>query len=75
MTAFVSLVDVQGKSLVQDFIGSALPFDLPCSTLDRTHMEFGRATFEVLPTDYNGAAKVLSGNCLHTASNRIVAIG
>jgi hypothetical protein len=42
---------------VQDFIGSALPEDLPCGVLDRNHLDFGWALFETVPSDpYEGAA-------------------
>jgi hypothetical protein len=44
-----SLINMQGMNLLQDFIGSALPEDLPCGVLDRNHLEFGSALFETVP--------------------------
>jgi hypothetical protein len=44
---------MQGMNLLQDFIGSALPEDLPCGVLDRNHLEFGSALFETVPPDLN----------------------
>jgi hypothetical protein len=59
---------MQGMNLLQDFIGSALPEDLPCGVLDRNHLEFGSALFETVPPDLNAGAKLLRPILSHLAN-------
>jgi hypothetical protein len=63
-----TLINMQGMNLLQDFIGSALPEDLPCGVLDRNHLEFGSALFETLPLDLNEGAKLLRPILSHLAN-------
>ena len=68
MTVDVSLINVEGMKLLQDFIGTALPEDLPCGHLDRAVLQFGQATFETVPGDYNECAKFLKPILTHMAN-------
>jgi hypothetical protein len=68
MVVNVSLVNVEGMSLLQDFIGTALPEDLPSGDLDRPLLYFGQATFETVPADYNEGAKSLKPILTHLAN-------
>jgi hypothetical protein len=61
----VSLGKAEGMRLLQDFIGTALPFDLPGTDLDRDLFRFGCAIFETIPVDYNEAAKMLKPILMH----------
>jgi hypothetical protein len=64
----VSLAKVHGMTLLQDFIGTALPFDLPGPDLDRDLFHFGVAIFETTPSDYNEGAKRLKPILSHLAN-------
>jgi hypothetical protein len=65
----ISLINVQGTTLLQDFVPSgAIPQDLPSSDLDRNQYDFGHATFETLPHDYNEAGKCLRPILTHLAN-------
>jgi hypothetical protein len=65
----ISLINVQGMRLLQDFIPhGAIPEDLPCGDLDRSQFDFGQAMFEALPQDYNQAAKILRPILAHLAN-------
>jgi len=56
----LTLINAQGLKLLQDFIPyGAIPEDLPCIDLDRNHLDFGQIIFEVIPPNYNEAAKAL----------------
>jgi hypothetical protein len=68
MAIAVSLVNVEGMRLLQDFIETALPEDLPCGDLDRPQLQFGQAMFETIPRDYNQAAKSLKPILTHLAN-------
>jgi TIR domain len=65
----VSLVHVQGAILLQDFVPrGALYGDLPSNVLDRDLYDFGQATFETAPENYNDAAKALRPILTHLAN-------
>jgi len=65
----ISLINVQGTKLLQDFIPhGAIPEDLPCGDLDRNQYDFGQAMFETIPPDYNEAAKALRPILTHLAN-------
>jgi hypothetical protein len=65
----ISLINVQGTKLLQDFIPyGAIPHDLPRGDLDRRHFDFGQATFETPPHDYNEAARALRPILMHLAN-------
>jgi hypothetical protein len=68
MTVDVSLFNVEGMRLLQDFIGTALPEDLPRGNLDRPLLQFGQAIFETIPSDYNEGAKSLKPILAHLAN-------
>jgi hypothetical protein len=69
MAICVSLVNVQGMKLTQDFISTAfVPEDLPCGDLDRQHLNFGQAIFDAVPSDYNAAARLLRPVLTHLAN-------
>jgi len=68
MAIAVSLVNIQGMRLLQDFIGTALPEDLPCGELNRPQLQFGQATFDIIPRDYNESAKLLKPILTHLAN-------
>ncbi len=68
MTIDVSLVNVKGMQLLRDFIGTALPEDLPRGDLDRPVLHFGQAAFETIPRDYNESAKILKAILIHLAN-------
>jgi hypothetical protein len=65
----VSLINVEGMNLLQDFIPQgALLEDLPCGDLDRNRFDFGQAIFETHPANYNEAAKALRPILSHLAN-------
>jgi hypothetical protein len=69
MAVCVSLVNVQGMKLIQDFISSGfVPEDLPCGELNRPYLNFGQAIFEAVPPDYNTAARILRPILTHLAN-------
>jgi hypothetical protein len=68
ITVDVSLINVEGMKLLQDFIGTALPEDLPRGDLDRHSFHFGQAIFETIPSDYNEGAKLLKPILTHMAN-------
>jgi len=68
MTICVSLVNVKGMKLLHDFIGTALPEDLPRGDLDRPVLHFGQATLETIPRDYNECVKILKPILTHLAN-------
>jgi hypothetical protein len=65
----ISLIDVQGKTLLQDFVPrGALIVDLPSIELNRNLYDFGQVIFETIAQDYNGAAKALRPILTHLAN-------
>jgi hypothetical protein len=64
----VSLVGVAGMRLLQDFIGNALPEDLPFDALDRERLSFGDIVFDSTPADYRAAAKLVKPILDHLAN-------
>jgi TIR domain len=64
----VSLVHVEGMRLLQDFIGSAIPEDIPSGLLDRTQLHFGQAALSTIPADYDEGAKMLKPILVHLAN-------
>ena len=54
--------------LLQDFVGTALPEDLPRGDLDRPVLHFGQTTIETIPRDYNESAKILKPILTHLAN-------
>jgi hypothetical protein len=54
--------------LLQDFIGTALPEDLPRGVLDRSILHFGQATFDTIPESHNESAKFLKPILTHLAN-------
>ena len=68
MSINVSLINVEGMKLLQDFIGTALPEDLPRGDLDRPLFRFGQVTFGTIPRDYNETAKYLGTILAHLAN-------
>jgi hypothetical protein len=65
----ISLLHVQGRSLLQDFVPrGALVVDLPSRELDRNSYDFGQVIFEKLPRNYNEAAKALRPILTHLAN-------
>ena len=65
MTVDVSLVNVAGMNLLQDFLGISRP---PHGELDRQLLPFGQAIFDKLPNDYNEDAKLLMPILTHLAN-------
>jgi len=67
----VSLLDVDSKKLLQDFIPyGALPEDLPRGVLNGSKpLQFGEAIFETPPTDFRECAKVLRRPILNHLAN------
>jgi TIR domain len=64
-----SLINVDGMELLQDFVGTALPEDLPSGHLDRPLLSFGQVLFEIIPRDYNECAKILRPILVHLANS------
>jgi hypothetical protein len=64
----VSLVGMKGVRLLQDFIGSSLPEDLPFGALGDQSVHFAGAYFETVPADYNESARSLSPLLNHMAN-------
>jgi len=71
MAVLVSLLDVDSKKLLQDFIpNGARPEDLPCGVLSGSKpLQFGEAIFETAPTDFRECAKVLRRPILDHLAN------
>jgi hypothetical protein len=71
MAVLVSLLDVDSKKLLQDFIPyGAFPEDLPCGVLSGSKpLQFGEAIFETAPTDFHECAKVLRRPILNHLAN------
>lgn len=63
-----TLIDVKGKRLLQNFIGNALPEDIPFDVLSRASLQFGEAIFETVPVNYNESAKLLRPILIHLAN-------
>jgi hypothetical protein len=64
----VSVLGVKGMRLLQDFIGSAIPEDLPYGLLTDTVYTFGEAIFNKVPDDDNESAKCLHDILSHLAN-------
>jgi len=65
---FVSLIGVKGMRLLQDFIGTAFPEDIPFAAVDDDRIHFDEAVFETATTDYNACAKLLKPLLTHLAN-------
>jgi hypothetical protein len=59
MAIFASLLNVKGMRPLQDFIGNALPEDLPSVTLAVDQFHFVETRFETVPADDNDTARRL----------------
>lgn len=59
MAAFVSIIDVEGKELLQCLTDGAILEDLPSSTLTRNRLEFIECVIEYLPIDVQACARLL----------------
>jgi hypothetical protein len=68
MAIDVSLINVEGMKLLQDFIGTSVRENLLSGDLDRSILSFGQATFETAPDDYNESAKFLKPILMHLAN-------
>jgi len=64
----VSLANMQGTRLLQDFKGSALAEDIPSGLLKRDRLPFGHAVFECVPPDDRATARVLRPIFTHLAN-------
>jgi hypothetical protein len=65
----ISLIGVQGTTLLQDFMPrGALLVDLPSTEFKRDSYDFGQVIFERVAQDYNAAAKVLRPVLTHLAN-------
>jgi hypothetical protein len=68
MAIFASLLNVKGMRLLQDFMGNALPEDLPSVTLALDQFHFVETIFETVPRDDNDAAMRLRVTLDHLAN-------
>jgi hypothetical protein len=60
LAVFVSLIDVEGKTLLQDSIrGGAFPEDLPSGHIDHACLQFRECVFDSIPIDLQECAKLL----------------
>jgi hypothetical protein len=64
----VSLVNMQGVRLLQDFKGSAFVEDIPCGQLNQDRLPFGQIALESIPPDYRAAARMLKPILTHLAN-------
>lgn len=69
MVVFLSLIDVQGKELLQtELTNVAFPEDLPSQTLDRDRLQFHERVFESIPVERAQCATVLRPILDHLAN-------
>ncbi len=68
IAAFVSLIDVEGKELLQRHVERAFPDDLPSGTLTRDRLAFGECVIDSLPIDAQACAKLLKPIFDHLAN-------
>jgi hypothetical protein len=54
--------------LLQDFIGTAIPEDLPYGLLTQNTYTFGEVIFDTVPSDDNTCAKMLHDILSHLAN-------
>jgi hypothetical protein len=64
----VSLANMQGTRLLQDFKGNALAEDIPSGLLKRDRLPFGHAVLECVPPDDRATARVLRPILTHLAN-------
>jgi hypothetical protein len=64
----VSLLGVQNMRLLQDFIGTAIPEDLPFGLLTKNTYRFGEVIFDQVPHDESTSAKMLHDILSHLAN-------
>jgi hypothetical protein len=69
LAVFLSIIDVEGKTLLQDSIsGGAFSEDLPSGAIDRSCLRFRECVFDSTPTDHQGCAKLLKPVLDHLAN-------
>ncbi|MFX1803096.1 toll/interleukin-1 receptor domain-containing protein [Paraburkholderia sp. A1RO-5] len=64
----VSLANMQGVRLLQDFKGSAFAEDIPFGQLNQDRLPFGQVVLEAVPPDYRATARVLKPILTHLAN-------
>jgi len=74
LAIFVSLLGVKDMRLLQDFIGTAIPEDLPYGLLTDDTYTFGEVIFDQMPTDENTSARLLHDILSHLANTAHLAM-
>ncbi len=64
----VSLIDMEGVHLLQDFKGTAFVEDIPCGRLNRDRLLFGQVILESIPHDDRATAQALKPILTHLAN-------
>ncbi len=64
----VSLANMQGACLLQDFKGTAFAEDIPCGHLKQDRLPFGQIILESVPPDYRATARLLKPILTHLAN-------
>lgn len=64
----VSLANMHGVRLLQDFKGTAFVEDIPCGQLHRDRLPFGQVVLESVPPDDRATARVLKPILTHLAN-------
>lgn len=64
----VSLVNMAGGRLLQDFKGSSFAEDIPCGQINQDRLYFGQCLIESIPSDYNTTARLLTPILTHLAN-------
>jgi hypothetical protein len=65
---FVSLVNIKGMRLLQNFIENTFLEDLPFGPLVEDRLEFDTAIFEEVPSDFTGCARIVMPILRHLAN-------
>jgi hypothetical protein len=69
IAVLVDLLRVQGMRLLQDFIGTSFPEDLPCGELSLAWYKFAEVIFDRAPASFQEAAQLLRPGILRRLAN------
>jgi hypothetical protein len=68
MAVLVSLANAKGVRLLRDFVGTAIPEDIPYELIDRDILTFGPCVLDAVPDHFNVTARALKPIVSHLAN-------